>query len=63
MGSLGLPELIVIFVIALIVFGPRKLPELGEALGQTINELKKGASGLRATFEDEVRRDEQKESR
>ena len=33
-GSLGMPELIVIFVIALIIFGPRKLPELGKSLGK-----------------------------
>ena len=61
MGSLGFPEMMVILVIALLVFGPRKLPELGKALGQTMNEFKKGAAGLRETFEDEVRRDEQKQ--
>jgi sec-independent protein translocase protein TatA len=45
-GSLGLPELVVIFVIALIVFGPRKLPELGRSLGKSINEFKKASNEL-----------------
>ena len=39
MGSIGFPELLVIFVIALIVFGPRRLPEIGKALGQGINVI------------------------
>lgn len=41
MPSLGLPELIVILVIALIVFGPKKLPEVGKAIGTSIKEFKK----------------------
>jgi sec-independent protein translocase protein TatA len=60
MGSLGMPELIVIFVIALIIFGPRKLPELGRSLGRSINEFKKASNELRSTLEDEVRLDEQR---
>lgn len=59
-GSLGLPELIVIFVIALIVFGPRKLPELGRSLGKSINEFKKASNELRNTLDEEVRMDERK---
>ena len=59
LGSVGLPELVVIFVIALMVFGPRRLPELGKAVGQTINEFKKGASGLRQSVEAEIERDKQ----
>jgi sec-independent protein translocase protein TatA len=59
-GSLGLPELVVIFVIALIVFGPRKLPELGRSLGKSINEFKKASNELRNTLDEEVRLDEQK---
>jgi sec-independent protein translocase protein TatA len=59
-GSLGMPELVVIFVIALIIFGPRKLPELGRSLGRSINEFKKASNELRSTLEDEVRLDEQR---
>jgi sec-independent protein translocase protein TatA len=40
-GSLGMPELIVIFVVALIVFGPSKLPDLGKSLGEAIRGFKK----------------------
>ncbi len=46
MGSIGFPELLVIFVIALIVFGPRRLPEIGKALGQGISEFKRASTGL-----------------
>ena len=40
LGSIGMPELIIIFVIALIIFGPRKLPELGRSLGKSLAEFK-----------------------
>lgn len=46
MPSLGLPELLVILVIALIVFGPKKLPEMGKALGSSIKEFKKATKGI-----------------
>ncbi len=59
-GSLGVPELIVIFVIALIIFGPRKLPEIGKALGKSLNEFKKASNELRNTLEEEIRIEEQK---
>ena len=53
-GSLGMPELIVIFVIALVVFGPRKLPELGRSLGRGIAEFKKATNELQHTLEQEI---------
>jgi sec-independent protein translocase protein TatA len=59
-GSLGMPELIVIFVIALVVFGPRKLPELGRSLGRGIAEFKKATSELQSTLEQEINADEQR---
>jgi len=44
MGPIGLPELLVIGVIALLIFGPRKLPELGRSLGQGISEFKRATT-------------------
>jgi sec-independent protein translocase protein TatA len=57
LGSLGMPELIVIFVIALIIFGPRKLPELGRSLGRGIAEFKKATTDLQTKLEVEIEQD------
>ena len=57
-GSIGMPELVVIFVIALIIFGPRRLPELGRSLGRSIAEFKRATNELSSTLEKEVRADE-----
>jgi len=61
MGPIGFPELVIIFVVALIVFGPRKLPELGRSLGRSINEFKKASNELRSTLEEEIRVEETRE--
>jgi sec-independent protein translocase protein TatA len=58
LGSIGMPELIIIFVIALIIFGPRKLPELGRSLGKSIAEFKKASNELKSTLEEEIRLEE-----
>lgn len=61
MGPIGMPELIIILVIALIIFGPRKLPELGKSLGRSLNEFKKASADLQNTLEQEIKLEEQKE--
>ena len=61
MGSLGMPEIIVIFLLALIVFGPRKLPEIGKMLGKGLAEFKKASNELKQTWEEEVRLEKEKE--
>jgi sec-independent protein translocase protein TatA len=60
-GSIGVPELIIILTIALIVFGPRKLPELGRSLGRSLSEFKRASNELRATLDEEIRIEERRE--
>ncbi len=53
-GTLGGPELFLIFVVALIVFGPRKLPEIGKSLGKMMAEFRRASNEFRSTIESEV---------
>lgn len=62
MGSLGMQEIIVIFIIALIVFGPRKLPEIGKSIGKGLQEFKRASNDLKRTWEEEVQLEKEKES-
>ncbi|MEK6321077.1 MAG: twin-arginine translocase TatA/TatE family subunit [Acidobacteriota bacterium] len=54
MGSLGMPEILMILVIALIVFGPRKLPELGKTLGKSLAQFRRASEDFKRQWEDEV---------
>jgi sec-independent protein translocase protein TatA len=59
-GSIGMPELIIILTLALIIFGPRKLPELGRSLGKSLGEFKRASNELRNTLDEEIRIEEQR---
>jgi TatA/E family protein of Tat protein translocase len=59
-GSLGVPELLLIFVVILIVFGPRRIPEIGRTLGKAMGEFRKATDDLKNTIEREVRLEELK---
>ena len=63
MGPIGMPEMVVIAVIALIIFGPRKLPELGKSLGKSIAEFKRASNELKNTLEEEIRTEELQDAR
>ena len=54
MGSLGTQEMIVIFVLALLLFGPKKLPELGKTVAKALGEFRRASSDLKSTFEREM---------
>jgi len=59
LGSIGMPELILIFVVALLVFGPKKLPEIGKSLGKGLAEFKKASDDLKKTIESEIEQGKQ----
>ena len=62
-GSIGIPELLLIFVIALLLFGPRKLPEIGKTLGKAMNEFKRASNDLQRSLEEEIAVDELKQTK
>ena len=54
MGPIGVQEMVVIFLVALVLFGPKKLPELGKTLAKALTEFRRAQSDLKATFEREM---------
>lgn len=54
MGTVGIPEMLFIFVVALLIFGPKKLPELGRSLGKGIAEFRRASAELRSSLEREI---------
>ena len=62
-GTLGGPELFLILVVALIVFGPRKLPEIGKSMGKMLAEFRKASNDFQRTIEDEVEAEKIREPR
>jgi TatA/E family protein of Tat protein translocase len=53
-GSIGLPELVLIFIVALLLFGPRKLPDIGRNIGRALGEFRRASNDLKRTIEEEV---------
>ena len=60
-GNIGLPEMMVIMAIALLVFGPKKLPEIGRSVGKALREFKKSTEEIKDKFEEQIRADDFKD--
>lgn len=59
-GSIGGTELLIILVIALVVFGPKRLPELGRTIGKGLGEFRRASNDLKRSLEDEITLDERR---
>ena len=62
-GSIGGTELLIILVIALVVFGPKRLPELGRTIGKGLSEFRRASNDLERSLEDEITLDEHRSER
>jgi len=63
MFGIGLPEILVILIVALIVVGPSRLPELAKSLGKALNEFRKMADDVKGTIQEEVSKEELSEEK
>ncbi len=57
-GPLGLPELLIILLVVLLIFGPRRLPDMAKGLGQSVREFRRGLKDMKEDFESEVNTDD-----
>jgi len=57
-GTLGMPEIIMIFIVGLLLFGPRKMPQLGRSIGRALGEFRRASNEFKRTVEDEVAAEE-----
>lgn len=57
-GSIGIQEIILIFIIVLLLFGPKKIPEITKSVGKVIREFKRASQEVKNTLEDEIEKDE-----
>jgi len=57
-GNIGFPELLIILLIALLIFGPRKLPEVGKNVGRALREFRRASDELKEKLEDEIKADD-----
>ena len=57
-GSIGMPELIMIFIVGLLLFGPRKMPQIGRSIGRALGEFRRASNEFKRTVEDEVAAEE-----
>jgi TatA/E family protein of Tat protein translocase len=54
MGNLGMPEIMMIMLLALLLFGPKKLPEIGKQVGKALGEFRRASNDLKRSIQDEV---------
>ncbi|CEG28936.1 twin-arginine translocase TatA/TatE family subunit [Bacillus sp. B-jedd] len=62
LSNIGVPGMILILVVALIVFGPQKMPEIGRALGRSIREFKRASEGLTDEIKKEIAKDDKEQN-
>jgi len=60
-GNIGLPELLIILAIALLIFGPKKLPEVGKSIGRALREFRRTSDEIKEKIEEEIRAEDFRE--
>jgi TatA/E family protein of Tat protein translocase len=60
-GNIGFPELLIILAVALLIFGPKKLPEVGRSIGKALREFRKTSDEIKEKIEEEIQVDEFKD--